>query len=427
MYAPEPEQPVDNKLLLPAHVTVFGSTPVEIIAPTTSLEDDSIQFLDYDDAKEFPRYYQTETQRAPTRIVCKKCNAENEHKTYDCPVIICLTCGVRDEHPTRSCPISKVCFNCGMKGHISSKCPNRHTRGIPSSRFMDCERCYSAHHKTNECPTWWRIYLYLSDEGKAKVLSFREERQNMPLGDGGEGYVAGDEWCYNCAQSGHWGDDCPDGRQPDEPSAFSFHNVASGPFYDPAKDGESSKKQRPRRTETFLDLERVPDDAKMMQDKAADDDQDDWFAKRGGSSRRASDKKAPPTGPRGKTFSFGQGFRDRRDLQQPAVGTNSRAPPSLLSRLSDKYNDNPNGAPPSSSKSSNKRKRERQRSPNRYDSRSGDRTDRWKDDRGDYRKDHRSGGGGGHDRHWEKSHSRREGHGGEGSGGGPRWRGSYNR
>ena len=50
-YAPESEQPVDHKLLLPAHVTVFGSTPVEIIAPTTSLEDDSIQFLDYDDAK----------------------------------------------------------------------------------------------------------------------------------------------------------------------------------------------------------------------------------------------------------------------------------------------------------------------------------------------------------------------------------------
>lgn len=50
-YAPEPEQPADSKLFLPAHVTVFGSTPVEIIAPTTSLEDDSIQFLDYDDAK----------------------------------------------------------------------------------------------------------------------------------------------------------------------------------------------------------------------------------------------------------------------------------------------------------------------------------------------------------------------------------------
>ena len=47
----EPEAKDENKLLLPAHVTVFGSTPVEIIAPTTSLEDDSIQFLDYDDAK----------------------------------------------------------------------------------------------------------------------------------------------------------------------------------------------------------------------------------------------------------------------------------------------------------------------------------------------------------------------------------------
>ena len=236
--------------------------------------------------------------------------------------------------------------------------------------------------------------------------------------------------------------DCPDGRQPDEPSAFSFHNVASGPFYDPAKDGESSKKQRPRRAETFLDLERVPDDVgrmgkeksrsrlgKILQDKAADDDQDDWFAKRGGTSGRAFDKKAPPTGPRGKTFNFGQGFRDRRDLQQPATGSNPRAPPSLLSRLSDTYNDSPNGAS-SSSNNLNKRKRERQRSPDRHDSRSGDRRDRWKDDRGDYRKDHRSGGGGhggshgGSSRHWEKSHSRREGHGG-GGGGGPRYRGSY--
>ena len=48
--APEPVEK-SNTLLLPAHVTVFGSTPVEIVAPTTSLEDDSIQFLDYDDAK----------------------------------------------------------------------------------------------------------------------------------------------------------------------------------------------------------------------------------------------------------------------------------------------------------------------------------------------------------------------------------------
>jgi len=28
----------------------------------------------------------------------------------------------------------------------------------------------------------------------------------MKLGQGGEGYVADDEWCYNCGNPGHWGD-----------------------------------------------------------------------------------------------------------------------------------------------------------------------------------------------------------------------------
>jgi protein AIR1/2 len=50
------------------------------------------------------------------------------------------------------------------------------------------------------------MYLYLSDEGKSKVISFREEKQKLKLGEGGEGYIANDEWCYNCGNYGHWGD-----------------------------------------------------------------------------------------------------------------------------------------------------------------------------------------------------------------------------
>ncbi|KAF6762635.1 hypothetical protein DFP72DRAFT_876431 [Ephemerocybe angulata] len=436
VFAPEPE-PDQNTLLLPGHVTVFGSTPVEIHAPTTSLEDDSIQFLDYDDSKQFARYYQTEEQKAPSRTVCKKCGAENQHKTSECTVVICLTCGVRDEHPTRSCPISKVCFNCGMKGHISSKCPNRHTKGIPSSRFMDCDRCYSSKHKTNECPTWWRMYLYLSDEGRAKVLRFREERHSLPLGEGGEGYVANDEWCYNCGDCGHWGDDCLESNPPAEHSAFSYHNVASGPFYDPSKDGESSKKSKPRRKESFRDLEHVPDDVgrmgkeksksklgKMLKDRADDDDQDDWFSKAGsgrGSARQDGSKKAPPTGPRGKTsFNFNaQSFRDRREFQPGTSGGSSGGAPSLLSRLGDTYQKdstnekayggyqgeglNGNG----SSKSSNKRKKDRKdrpRSPEQADYRSRGGSNNRRNDRGDRRDRYSNGGGGG-----------------------PRYRGSYNR
>lgn len=45
------EQDNAGKLLLPAHVSVFGLTPVEILAPPPTAEDDTIQFLDYDDGK----------------------------------------------------------------------------------------------------------------------------------------------------------------------------------------------------------------------------------------------------------------------------------------------------------------------------------------------------------------------------------------
>ena len=34
----------------------------------------------------------------------------------------------------------------------------------------------------------------------------RQQQREMKLGEGGEGYVADDEWCYNCGNVGHWGD-----------------------------------------------------------------------------------------------------------------------------------------------------------------------------------------------------------------------------
>lgn len=39
------------KLLLPAHVSVFGTVPVEILPPVDPDEDDYIEYLDYDDRK----------------------------------------------------------------------------------------------------------------------------------------------------------------------------------------------------------------------------------------------------------------------------------------------------------------------------------------------------------------------------------------
>lgn len=98
------------------------------------------------------------------------------------------------------------------------------------SRYDDCSRCGSHLHNTNvrilslktcggiklnfytsiqECPTLWRLYEYLADEEQAHTLRTREEKRNRSLGEGGEGYIAVDEWCYNCGCCGHWGDVSP--------------------------------------------------------------------------------------------------------------------------------------------------------------------------------------------------------------------------
>jgi len=67
------------------------------------------------------------------KIVARKGNTKLLHALFKLYVLFehisfskimrsiqCLTCGARDEHSTRSCPISKVCFTCGMKGHINA-------------------------------------------------------------------------------------------------------------------------------------------------------------------------------------------------------------------------------------------------------------------------------------------------------------------
>ncbi|PIL37531.1 transcription factor [Ganoderma sinense ZZ0214-1] len=302
-----------NGLILPAHVSVAEGAEAEALElgplkvptpPPDSDEEDYIDYLDYDDNLKagMVRYWELdklEAQEAKAsksvRIVCKKCGAEGEHKTHECTVVICLTCGARDDHPTRSCPISKVCFTCGMKGHINKTCPNRGKPGAYQG-FHDCDRCGARTHQTNECPTLWRMYKYVEDEERQEVLRAREGKRMLAFGQGGEGYIAPDEWCYNCGDCGHLGDDCtaadyrPD--LPNEPSAFSLYNVLSGPF---SEDAPRAPKRAPRDWETasaFADGygATVPTDVgkqgrrkererlgKARELQEAGDDQDNWF------------------------------------------------------------------------------------------------------------------------------------------------------
>lgn len=119
--------------------------------------------------------------------------------------------------------ISRVLFFLNSR---KQTCPNRKKGLNPDlSKYDDCDRCGSRLHKTNvrstdnfhittaltiydqqECPTLWRLYEYFTDQDKDHIVRIREERKHLTLGQGGEGYIASDEWCYNCGSCGHWGD-----------------------------------------------------------------------------------------------------------------------------------------------------------------------------------------------------------------------------
>ncbi|KAI0686503.1 hypothetical protein BC835DRAFT_1309489 [Cytidiella melzeri] len=348
--------PATTKLLLPAHVSVLqnnGDNPiVEITAPVAvdSEDEDYIDYVDYDgdQVKGTIRYFDSIDDDATpktvrtTRIVCKKCGAENEHKTQECPVLVCLTCGARDEHGTRSCPISKTCFTCGLKGHINRDCPNRYSHQLRQDVYADCGRCGSMNHKMSQCPTLWRIYEYVSDAERKIVLEEREQKSSLEVGAGGEGYIGPEDWCYNCGSCGHLGDvshllkDCEELTfpfdHPREPSAFSEHNTRSGPFSDAARESRPHSKaalHAKNADEAWgdghgaqlpLDVGRQgkQKERARMQKRAQElqeDEGDDWFASRAGDSSTANGRDAKhsgrtPKGPRdgrsnGKTISFG--------------------------------------------------------------------------------------------------------------------------
>ncbi|KAF9058237.1 hypothetical protein BJ165DRAFT_1398354 [Panaeolus papilionaceus] len=305
-----PDAVQDTKLLVPAHVTIIekrraggdgkgnGEEDGEA-GEEEEEEEEGIEYLDYDDdvrawlgipnrksiLQGITRYFDDPADlnaaAQSRRTVCKNCGAEGEHKTAACPVRICLMCGARDEHSTWLCPITKVCFTCGMKGHINATLRARYdvlTRPGVRSVF------FSSFHKTNECPTCWRIYEYFSEAQQHTTLERRLENKGLWLGKGGEAYIADDE-------------DCDDARvPPNDHSAFSAYNVMKSPFWDPTSESQHKKSKSattPRHVDDYVNEQwrgdvldevgrkgRVKARLALQKREERDEDEDDWFGSR---------------------------------------------------------------------------------------------------------------------------------------------------
>ncbi|KAJ1809579.1 hypothetical protein LPJ75_004362, partial [Coemansia sp. RSA 2598] len=148
-------------------------------------EENEYDYLDDAEIQGHNRYFMEEKE-----ALCFKCHQPG-HMAKDCAVTTCLTCG-QNGHTTRDCKLSgSVCHRCNMRGHMSSECPLQSGRRN-HSYSNGCSRCNSRNHHTEECSTIWRKYVYSAPSSRG--ISYQEVSP----------------WCYNCANPGHFGDDCPE-------------------------------------------------------------------------------------------------------------------------------------------------------------------------------------------------------------------------
>ena len=117
------------------------------------------------------RYYQT--------IICNYCRRPG-HRFRECEekLSFCNIC--EQDHDPSTCSLADVCFTCFKRGHGKKDCLEK------KSKY--CLECQAHGHSTMECENAWRRYEIV-------------EHSPTPT----EFIVS----CYNCGQSTHFGDCCP--------------------------------------------------------------------------------------------------------------------------------------------------------------------------------------------------------------------------
>ena len=117
----------------------------------------------------------------------------NEELARPCP--ICAKKG----HDSYSCPLHKICFNCGIPGHVNRDCKEK--RGQP--RRLACGKCFiSGHHRwdcverAQDIPSYNAICFVCGGVGHfmCKPMKWLHGLKGMT--------------CFNCGDSNHHGSQC---------------------------------------------------------------------------------------------------------------------------------------------------------------------------------------------------------------------------
>jgi len=152
-------------------------------------------------ARDEKRYWQKDVSTKCFR--CGQVGHMAADCTNDAKATICPLCALPDQHDMRSCPLNRICFNCGIPGHINRECPI--PRGSQPQRQV-CSICCGSGHNRFQCPrsdpsTWASIQ-------RDAICSVCGEKGHFQCTDLKWFFGLEGVFCYNCGGKGHVGNQC---------------------------------------------------------------------------------------------------------------------------------------------------------------------------------------------------------------------------